>query len=440
MKPPAPLPWLELSAATAEALAARHATPLYVYDLDVLRARARALRAAFPTKVLYGVKANPHPGLLRALRGEAGLGGVPPAEPGPARRGEVDGLDVASAGELTRAVEAGWPGAALSFAGPGKRREELALALAHDALVSVESVRELALLASLARAAGKQGRVRLRVNPAQAVHAFRVRMVGAPSPFGIDEEALPGAAAALLEAGDALALEGVHVHAGGQCTSPGGFAAAAALGLDLAQRLGRLLDTRVRSVNFGGGLGVLAPGAELDVVATGERLATMLAKFEAAAGYRPETFVEPGRWLAAPAGVYVARVVSEKVSRGVHFVVLDGGLHQHLGATGRLAPPDAPRLPVVNVSRPAAPVVKRTVVGPLCTPLDSLGEVELPEPRVGDLLAVLGSGAYGYSFSPLLFLGHPLPQEVLLEGDRPLEAEASSKDPARPALPDAPRG
>jgi diaminopimelate decarboxylase len=331
-----------------------------------------------------------------------------------ALRGEVDGLDVASGGELERALAAGFPGEALSFAGPGKTAPELELAVARGAVVSAESPRELEQLASLTRRGGRLARVRLRVNPVRAVHAYRVRMVGGPSPFGIDEEALPAAAALLAGAKDALALEGVHVHPGGQCTSPGGVAAAAAGALDVAERLAQLLGAPVPSVNLGGGFGVLAPGDELDVEATGRKLAAMLDTYAAATGHRPTLLVEPGRWLAAPAGVYVARVVSEKVSRGVHFVVLDGGLHQHLGATGHLAPGGAPRLPVVNLSRPGAPVVTRTLVGPLCTPLDTFGEMALPEPRVGDLVGVLGSGAYGYSFSPLHFLGHPLPAEVLL--------------------------
>ncbi len=391
---------MTLGPGAAEALAARHGTPLYVYDLEVLRRRAAALRTALPTRVLYGVKANPHLAVLRALRGA------------------VDGLDVASVGELQRALEAGWPGAALSFAGPGKREPELAAAVAHDVLVSVESPRELEALARLARAAGRRARVRLRVNPRTTLHAFRVRMTGGPSPFGLDEEALPEAVQVLRRAGDALAFDGVHVHAGGQCTSAAGFVKAAEVALDVVARVAALLGARVPRVNLGGGLGVLAPGDELDVGAVGTRLTTLLEAFRARTGQPLEAIVEPGRWLVGPAGLYVARVVSEKVSRGAHFVVLDGGFNHHLAATGHLAPASAPRLPLINLSRPQAPVVTRTVVGPLCTPLDSLGvDVHLPEPRVGDLLGVVGSGAYGYSFSPLLFLGHPLPAEVVLGSD-----------------------
>lgn len=388
-------PWLLLDASRAEALAAAHGTPLYVYDAEVLRARARLARRALPARVLFAVKANPHPGVLRALHGG------------------VDGLDVASGGELAAGFAAGWPGAALSFAGPGKREGELMEAVARGVLVAVESPRELAAVSRLARARGVRARVRVRVNLREPARAFRVEMAGGPSPFGVDEEALPGALDA-LRGDDALGFEGLHVHPGAQCTGVAGYARAAAAALDVAARVEQEQGLAVPALNLGGGLGVLAPGDELDVVAVGRRLAVMRAKYEAAMGHALELLVEPGRWLAGPAGVYVTRVVSEKVSRGAHFVVLDGGLHQHLSATGRLAPPGAPRLPVVNLSRPDAALVTRTLVGPLCTPLDSLGEVTLPEPRVGDLVGVLGSGAYGPTFSPLRFLGHPPPAEVLL--------------------------
>jgi diaminopimelate decarboxylase len=174
---------------------------------------------------------------------------------------------------------------------------------------------------------------------------------------------------------------------------------------------------------------VLRPGEELDVVAAGRRLGQSLQKFEAATGTRLGVVLEPGRWLVAPAGLYVARVVSEKVSRGTHFTVLDGGLNHHLAAAGHLFGPNAPWLPLVNVSRPGAPLVTRTVVGPLCTPLDTLGvDVQLPEPAVGDLVGVLASGAYGYSFSPLKFLGHRPPAEVL-SGGVEREAELSADVP-----------
>lgn len=379
----------ELTPEDAQSLAAQHGTPFYFYDLAVLRERARRAREALPATLLYAVKANPNAEVVRALHGS------------------VAGLDVSSLGEVELALRCGWAPEQLSFAGPGKTPHELAQAVARGVLVSVESVRELEAVAAL----GARARVRLRLNPTQRAQAYRVPMIGGPSPFGIDEEELAVAAERLRSS--SLDFDGLHVHPGGQCTSVGAFAAAAAATLDLAEQLQRVHGLPVRRVNFGGGFGVLGSGEELDVVAVGQRWGAMLTKFRAATGLEIEAVLELGRWLVGPAGLYVARVVSEKRSRGKHFTILDGGMNHHLGATGHLAPEGAPRLPLVNLSRPAAPRVTRTIVGPLCTPLDTFGEVELAEPRVGDLLAVVGAGAYGYSFSPLQFLGHPLPAEVV---------------------------
>jgi diaminopimelate decarboxylase len=376
-------PWAEPPSVTA--------TPFYFYSLDVLTARVKRAREALPVTLLYAVKANPHPAILRALQGQ------------------VDGLDVASEGELRLALDAGWSGQQLSFAGPGKSLASLELAVAAGATISVESLRELDVIASL----GRPARVRLRLNPRARLNSWRVQMTGVPSPFGIDEEELELAAERLRAHAKVLAFDGIHVHPGGQCTSVGGYLAAIGMTLDLAERVHRL-GLPLERINFGGGLGVISRDDELDVDAVGKRMRTMFEKFRATV-CDFEAVLEPGRWLVGPAGLYVARVVSEKQSRGVHFTVLDGGMNHHLGATGHLAHADAPRPRIFNASRREGPLVRRTLTGPLCTPLDTFGEVELVEPRVGDLIAVEGAGAYGYSFSPLHFLGHPLPKEVFSE-------------------------
>jgi diaminopimelate decarboxylase len=391
--------WIDLPPDSAQHLAEVHHTPFYVYDLEVLRERARRAKAALPGAVLYAVKANPHPELVRGLLGL------------------VDGLDVASLGELELAIRCGWAPEQLSFTGPGKTQVELEQAVARGVLLSVESVRELDAVAALARLLGRRTRVRLRLNPGSGTRAWRVAMTGTPSVFGIDEEQLAVAAERVRIHQAWLDFDGVHVHPGSQCTSVPAYAAAAATTLQVVERLFREHGLRAPRVNFGGGLGVLGPGEELDLDAVGKRVAAMLASFGATPDAAVEAVFEPGRWLVAPAGLYVARVISQKHSRGTDFTVLDGGLHHHLGATRALTPPNAPRPRLLNLSRPTAPLVTRTVVGPLCTPLDTLGiDVPLGEPRLGDLIAVLGSGAYGYTFSPLLFLSHRLPTEIVLNG------------------------
>lgn len=361
-------------------LAAQHGTPFYVYDLTVLRHRVRQAREAMPAKLLFAVKANPNPEVLRALRGE------------------VDGLDVASRGEIETALSCGFAGETLSFTGPAKTDDALAFAVAHDVLINVESTRELTQLLSLKHPA----RVRLRVNPRVKLKSWRVSMWGEPSPFGIDEEVVSDA----LPLARRLRFDGLHVNPGGQCTSVGGYVAAAKAALDLAEKYD------APALNFGGGWGVTAD-AELDVRAAGEKLRVMLERFTHATGRTLRTFVEPGRWLAAPCGLYVTRVVSQKISRGRHFVLLDGGLNHHLGATGLLG---GARLRVVNLSRADGPLVTRTLAGPLCTPLDTFGDHQLVEPRDGDVLGIEGSGAYGPSFSPTRFLSHAPPREFVRGG------------------------
>lgn len=388
---------MTLSAVEAEALRVAHHTPYYAYDVAVLRARARLAREALAgAHLFYAMKANPNPELLRALHGE------------------VAGLDIASVGELQRALEGGWQGTQLSFAGPGKSEAALRLAVSHDVLVSVESLRELDEVARLGAALGKTPRVRLRVNPDTKLQAYRVTMVGGPSPFGIDQAELPQALARVQALGGALRFDGLHLHPGAQCTSVGGVAAALTVGLDLCEGALRL-GLPVASLNLGGGFGVVAPGKELDLVAVGQRVRGLLQRFTDVVGQAPRLSFEPGRWLVGPAGLYVASVVSLKVSRGVRFVVLDGGFNHHLTATGHLQPKEAPRLELVNLSAPLRAPVTCSIVGPLCTPLDRLAtDLQLPEPHLGDLIGITCSGAYGYTFSPLHFLGHPLPAELVL--------------------------
>jgi diaminopimelate decarboxylase len=398
---------LRLDAAEAERLAREYGTPYYLYDLDLLHARAHRVAAAFsgyPTEILYAVKANPNVEVLRSLFGH------------------VAGLDISSGGEQRRAEDAGWSAHAMSFAGPGKTDAELEPAIARGASIGVESAGELERVAAIARALGARARVRLRVNPSARAQAYRVPMIGGPSPFGIDEEELPRAAELLRAHAAAIDYEGLHVHPGGQCTSVGGFAAAVKITLDVARRLHAEHGLAPRVIDLGGGFGVVDgdEARELDVEAAGRRAADALRRYSDDTHTHPRAILELGRWLVAPAGIYVARVVSEKVSRGQYFTILDGGMNHNLAATNHLYGPTAPRPVFENLSRPGAPRTKRTLVGPLCTPLDVLHpDAELATPVVGDLVALRTAGAYGYTFSPILFLGHPPPRE-LVRGPREL--------------------
>ena len=366
-------------------------TPYYWLDLALLQARAHAARV-LGVHLLYAVKANPHPRVLSALHGL------------------VEGLDVASEGELARAVEAGFQPAQLSLTGPAKSEAFLEAAVHGGACINLESERELRVVCELAARHRRSARVRVRINPSLTFRAYRVQMTGGPSAFGVDEEALDSFAPLVLAGVQRglLQLEGVHVHPGAQGTSVKAFELVVTTGLALLAKLRRLTGLDLRALNVGGGLGAIAPGDELELPS----LAPLLAAFERDEGVAPDVWCEPGRWLVGPCGLYVTRVVSTKQSRGVRFVIVDGGVHHHFAASTLALPPGATRADVLNLSRPDAPKTRCTVVGALCTPLDSFGELELPDPREGDVLAFQGAGAYGLTFSPSAFLSHRPPDEL----------------------------
>ena len=402
MKPMGPLPpefsgqrgMLTIAGEAAEAWAARAGdTPLFVYDMAIVAARVAWFRAAMPGIDLhYAIKANPHPDLLAA---------VAPL---------VDGLDVASAGELARAL-AVKPAAAISFAGPGKRDDELAAAICAGATVNVESAGEAARALAAAERLGIVPRLAVRVNPDAELRGSGMRMGGRPSPFGVDAERAGAVIRSIVAAG--ADWRGLHIYAGSQVLEAAALIEAQAATLALARRLADEAGAMPPLVNLGGGFGVpyFSGDRALDVEAVGAALA------EALAGWQGDTrfAIELGRWLVAEAGVYLTRIIDRKESRGETFLVTDGGLHHQLAATGNLGTVVRRNYPLALASAMGAEASETvSVVGPLCTPLDRLGDrVSLPRAKVGDLIAVFLAGAYGASASPADFLGHPRAAELI---------------------------
>ncbi len=389
-----------------EDIAARYGTPLYLYDLETVREKCAAIRRAFgdSLELLYAVKANPNRELLSAMRSE------------------VDGLDIASAGELDRAVAAGYDPACISFAGPGKTRDELRRSLeAGIGCISVESLRELHDLRELVRAGAPRASIMIRVNPRLLVKEFAVKMGGKASQFGIDEEELSSAVDFVRANVDAFDFKGIHIYAGTQCLSEEPLAQNLANTLAIAARVTNEYGMECRAINIGGGFGVYyyEEHAGLDLGKLAALYRAEFDRYREATGKNPRFVLELGRFLVADAGIYVTRVVSEKQSRGEQFYVLDGGMNHHLSASGNLGMTIRKNYLVRNLSRPGAPKQTCTLVGPLCTPLDMMGKgVSVETPVVGDLIGFLNSGSYGYSASPLLFLGHGEPCELLVtEGE-----------------------
>lgn len=374
-------------------------TPFYAYDRSLIRTRVAGLRAVLPAAVRlhYAMKANPMPALVAFMREL------------------VDGVDLASAGELKVALDAAVDPLHVSFAGPGKRDAELWQAVAAGVLLNVESARELAVLEAASDALGLPARVAVRVNPDFELKSSGMKMGGGARPFGVDEAQVPGLLADIGRAG--LAFEGFHVYAGSQNLHAAAICEAQQKTLDLAVRLSRYAPTPVKSLNLGGGFGIpYFPGEQrLQLEPIGKNLADLAKRAQTEL---PEaTFtLELGRYLVAEAGVYVVRVLDRKVSQGQVFLVTDGGMHHHLAASGNFGQVVRKNYPVaVGTRMNTSDTETASVVGPLCTPLDLIADrMLLPVAQVGDLVVVYQSGAYGASASPQGFLGHPPCVEVLV--------------------------
>lgn len=330
--------------------------------------------------------------------------------------GLVDAFDVASALEMRTALDTPMPADRVSFAGPGKTPAELTQAVAAGVTIELESETEAARVVATGERLGIRPRVAVRVNPDFAIKGSGMRMGGGPQQFGVDAERVPALLKELAHAD--LDVLGFHIFAGSQNLRADILCAAQRNTVDLALRLAAYAPAPVRYLNIGGGFGIpyFERDTPLDLAPIAENLAALLAD-----SVRPNLpdarmVVELGRFLVGECGVYVTRVVDRKESRGKVFLVVDGGLHHQLAASGNFGQVIRRNYPIAVGNRiDEEPAGTATVVGCLCTPLDLLGDdVALPAAEIDDLVVVFQAGAYGLTASPTAFLSHPAPAEVLV--------------------------
>ena len=185
----------------------------------------------------------------------------------------------------------------------------------------------------------------------------------------------------------------------------------------MAADLTEQADTEFQFVNIGGGYGIpYFPGEQaLNLGEVCSALGNSISQYRSRLG-KARIVIELGRFLVGEAGYYVCRVSDIKESQGQIFVMVDGGLHHHLSNSGNFGQVLRKNYPVVIGTRmDDATRATLNIVGPLCTPLDIVADsMQLPMPDIGDLVVVMQSGAYGFTASPQLFLGHPLPQQILV--------------------------
>lgn len=379
-------------------------TPFFVYDADLFRRAYRDLARAVAgfAVVDYSVKANPAPAIIRVFRDEGA------------------GAEIASGAEFAASWAAGVDPRHILFAGPGKSDADIEATVAGGiGEIHLENGEEMRRVAEAAGRHGVVQRVAIRINPGPDAQGGAMRMGGKPSPFGFDEEELDAIVDA-VEAEPRLHLAGIHLFAGTQGLAAATLLSQWAYGLSLAERVAERIARPLETIDLGGGLGIpyFSTDTALDLGAVRDGMAALIARVKSDPRLGEARIVlEPGRFLAGPAGLYVARVRAVKVSRGSRFVITDGGMHHHLAASGNLGQVVKRDYPVTGVVDRGGPRSPCAVVGPLCTPLDMLARATpLPDLAAGDLVAVLQSGAYGLTASPTGFLSHPRPAELLVDG------------------------
>lgn len=390
--------WERVSEALRRQASSAEPVCAYVYDLDTLVAQVESVRVALPERceLYYAIKANGHPAVLSALATY------------------VDGFEVASLGEIGKALATG--ASQLAFSGPAKTDAEISGALqAGLELLNVESVHELRRAGLIGAELGVRVPVALRVNRRASRLAGDLHMAGIATQFGIDEASLAGAIE-LVRTLPTIALRGFHLHAVSNNLDADAHATFVtdSVAWCVQQAARHQIDLDI--IDVGGGIGVAYTGGH------GFDLSTFSDGLSAAVERLPtgvRLIFELGRFLVAAAGWYAAEVVDLKCTHGRYFAVLRGGTHHFRlpAAWGyshpfAVLPIEAWHYPFV---RPEVRAVCVDVVGELCTPRDVLArEVWVERLRVGDVVVFPLAGAYAWEISHHDFLSHPHPTKLIL--------------------------
>ncbi|MCQ0090493.1 type III PLP-dependent enzyme [Roseovarius sp. M141] len=410
----------ELDAHLTEA-ARTFGTPSYVYLTDAIDQRLAEIRAALgPWFALsYAMKCNPNPGLLNWLADR------------------VDFLDVSSIGELRLARQAGWDPARASFTGPGKRDTEIAEAIESGiGELIVENLREAIVANRIAGDAGRAQDVLIRLAPSHVPKGFGDHMAGRPSPFGIDIEDAPDQLPEIL-ALPHLTVVGLHIYSGTQCLKPEAICENYRIFMSVFRDICEAHDITPQKLVFGSGLGIPyhAGDTPLDLTAVADGIRAELQAFCAEPRFAGTRLIlELGRYLIGEAGYFLTSVVGIKESRGQRIVICDGGMNNHLPASGHFGMVIHRNYRMHRVGGGTGEQ-KVNLVGPLCTSIDRLANaVALPPLAEGDVVAVHCSGAYGLTASPIHFISHAHPREVLIEGQSltDISRDGSMKLPPAP--------
>jgi len=390
-----------ISQILTEHLGTEFDNPTYLYAKDIIRSKVSELRSVLPNEldIFYSVKANPFQELINFLR---------PL---------VDGYDVSSLKELHLALNTGIEPSKICYTGPGKSNEELEAAIANHVVISAESFLELQRIDTLSKNTADNAAILIRINPDFVQQRAGMKMASGPSPFGIDAEQLPEIIQWVENS--SIDLQGFHVYCGSQILDADAINNTQIKTLELLQKTASLCKKPITTFNIGGGFGIpyFEKHTPLDLNSVGNNLTNLLEDLHNNKNSNKiQPIIELGRYIVGAAGLYLCKVTDKKVSKGTTYLITNGGMQHHLAASGNLGQKNRKNFPVIVANKIASKDVEQvTIVGKLCTPLDIIAEqVTLSKCEIGDTIAVLQSGAYGLSASPINFLGHPTATEILI--------------------------
>ncbi len=379
--------------------------PAFIYFKKIINKKHEELLNCLPGgfEIHYAFKANPNKDVLGFIQS---LGA---------------GADIASLGELNLASEAGYPAGKIEFTGPGKTVEELSLAIDLGiSSINIESISEINHVFDLCRTKEKPANLGIRLNPKAKSSSSGMKMSG-DTQFGITEDDLDEALALIKNGTKALNFTGLHMHLGSQFLEAEKIISNFKLILEKAVEIADRYKIGFKKINFGGGWGIdlfgNKPAVDLQVIKRS------LSELFTDSNYRrhfenTQFIVEPGRFLVAECGIYAVKVLYRKKGYKKEFLIVNGGMHQNYLAAGGIGQVIRRNLQVdvIPENNYSEGTAKYTIVGSLCIPDDVLAsELELQSDlREGDILLFHNCGAYGYSASPLKFLSHTLPKEIVI--------------------------
>ncbi len=381
-------------------LVEKYSTPLYVYDFQRLLKQYGSIREALPASfnLFYSMKANPLLG-IGALFQKLGCG-----------------VEIASGGELYAALMAGFQPENIIFTSPGKTDEELKYAISEDIFcINIESIEEAVMIDRIARAQAKTVNIAIRINPNFNYLTTGLTMTGIPSQFGIEKAQLKEAYCVINKLNHVKPI-GVSVYMGTQALEAENIILNTKEIIKLALEVADDFGFKLKYLNLGGGFGIpyFANDRSLDMDELSKGMKMLWFH------YREELkdtriIAESGRFLIADSGCYLTKILYRKKSKGNSYLICDGGSNHH-GTAAFLGRYIRDNFPIRILSKDGQGE-EVTITGPLCTPVDVIGQkVKVPHNTMpGDIVIIEKAGAYGLTNSPVLFLSHAIPKEVMVK-------------------------